>query len=132
MLDNIPCFVLALHFFTLPIRLSGSRSAVLIAANSKFVHKKSDGKLITSPIYRTRSYEQRELLRGPIDGTSAGDCRKRCWGFFFFFLLLPIFIFPTSLALLPPRLLTLSTMHLLLLFLLCRQSVLLGMSFVHC
>jgi hypothetical protein len=22
MLDNIPCFVLALHFFTLPIRLS--------------------------------------------------------------------------------------------------------------
>ena len=53
-------------------------------------------------------------------------------GSFFFFLLLPIFIFPTSLASLPPRLLTLSTMHLLLLFLLCRQSVLLGMSFVHC
>ena len=44
---------------------------------------------ITSPIYRTRSYEQRELLRGPIDGTSAGVCRKRCWGFFFFFFASP-------------------------------------------
>ena len=40
---------------------------------------------VMSPIYRTRSYEQHELLWGPIDGTSAGDCRKRCWGFFFFF-----------------------------------------------
>ena len=42
MLDNIPCFVLALHFLSeVEEGLSGSRSAVLIAANSTFVHKKS-------------------------------------------------------------------------------------------